>query len=84
MYDVYRGAERRVWGVTDQDTAERWIARLAEAGDTRVLFEVDRDDAGEAAAAGRAVGERQPPQSETSEEDEADTAFTPRRVWWND
>ena len=33
VYDVYRGSARRVWGVTDQATAERWIARLAAAGD---------------------------------------------------
>jgi hypothetical protein len=59
VYDVYRGTERCVWGVTDQATAERWIARLAAAGDTRApdvdAAKVGDDRAGEAAVLPRRV-----------------------------
>ncbi|HET7771738.1 MAG TPA: hypothetical protein VFN74_23395 [Chloroflexota bacterium] len=54
VYDVYRGTERRAWGVTDRATAERWIARLARAGDTRAP-EIDADRAGDDQAGEEAV-----------------------------
>ena len=69
VYDVFHGADRRVWGLKDEATARRWMKRLA-LGAPPVLLEPERtedtDDLDDLEAADEA----------------ADDA--PRRVWWNE
>jgi hypothetical protein len=46
VYDVYRGPERKAWGLKDQAAADRWVARLAAARRARDLgLEADPADA---------------------------------------
>ena len=71
LYDVYRGSRRVAWGLKDQASADRWVARLARRDPDD--FEGADPDLSDAEALGEEDGALQ----------EA-VPITPRRVWWNE
>jgi hypothetical protein len=76
VYDVFFGATRRAWGLKDEDTARRWLKRLAPSAPPALLEPERAGDADDDATDKPTTGA---PDEETDPE-----SIVPRRVWWNE